>query len=243
MAIGRCFNLAWEERRQIALAYDAVPVHTPGRIWCLGFHRASSELLLFQGLEVAWSTTAYWIKLTQVFSLLLQGEEEEKPVAVQFWIAADPVTTVEEPGAVDILIRQSKTSFWSCNFWLLRLEDPSKQEIAENHVWLDDFDISPGSDGFTRAISEPCESDINKAVRLYKSSEHIHTVDADGAPADTPLHVYAARSRGHTFKTPLVSKNPGLPTKVWPLLLYLKSWVFFLNICWKYWNDLNKCFF
>ena len=136
-----------EERRQIALAYDAVPV----------------------------------------FSLLLQGEEEEKPVAVQFWIAADPVTTVE---------------------------DPSKQEIAENHVWLDDFDISPGSDGFTRAISEPCESDINKAVRLYKSSEHIHTVDADGAPADTPLHVYAARSRGHTFKTPLVSKNPGLPTKV-----------------------------
>lgn len=43
--------------------------------------------------------------------MLLQGEEEEKPVAVQFWIAADPVTTVEEPGAVDILIRQSKTSF------------------------------------------------------------------------------------------------------------------------------------
>lgn len=46
--------------------------------------------------------------VTKVFSLLLQGEEEEKPVAVQFWIAADPVTTVEERGAVDILIRQSK---------------------------------------------------------------------------------------------------------------------------------------
>ena len=59
----------------------------------------------------AWSTTVYWIKLTQVFSLLLQGEEEEKPVAVQFWIAADPVTTVEELGAVDILIRQLKDIF------------------------------------------------------------------------------------------------------------------------------------
>lgn len=42
----------FKERRQIALAYDAVPVHTPGRIGCLGFHRASSESLLFQGLEV-----------------------------------------------------------------------------------------------------------------------------------------------------------------------------------------------
>ncbi len=100
----------------------------------------------------------------------------------------------------------------------LCLEDPSKQEIAENHVWLDDFDISPVSDGFTRAISEPCgESDIHKAVRLYKSSEHIHTVGEDGAPGGTPLHVYAARSRGHAFKTPLVSKNPGLPTKVWAI--------------------------
>ena len=37
-------------------------------------------------------------------------------MAVQFWIAADPVTTVEERSAVDILIRQWKDVFLKLQF-------------------------------------------------------------------------------------------------------------------------------
>lgn len=42
----------FKERRQIALAYDAVPVHTPGRIGCLE-PACKFRSLLSQGLEVA----------------------------------------------------------------------------------------------------------------------------------------------------------------------------------------------
>eukprot|EP00435_Cladocopium_sp_Y103_P020444 s648_g5.t1 len=147
------------ERRQIARAYDAIPV----------------------------------------FSLLLQGkgteqEKEEKSATVQFWIAADPVTTVEDPSN-----REVDT---------LKIDSP----------W-NDFDLSPGDtfDTFNKGITEPCRDHLHIALRLVKSSEHIHTVDEDGDQSATPMHNYAARSpsKGHVpFITPLLStKAEHLPTK------------------------------
>lgn len=149
------------ERRQIARAYDAIPV----------------------------------------FSLLLQstGKEEEKDetfATVQFWIAADPVTTVEDPSK-----READT-----------LET---LDTSIDSPW-DDIDLSPiKTTSFTRGITEPCGEHIHQALRLVKSSEHIHTVDEDGDQSATPLHNYAARvaPKAHSFIAPLLSNKAELPTK------------------------------
>lgn len=146
------------ERRQIARAYDAIPVFS---------------LLLSAGKERK------------------EEEKDEKSATVQFWIAADPVTTVE---------------------------DPSKREADTliDSPW-DEFDLSPGGTRtFTRGITEPCGDHIHKALRLVKSSEHIHTVDEDGDQSATPMHNYAARSppKAHSFIASLRSnKAEHLPTK------------------------------
>ena len=100
--------------------------------------------------------------------------------------------------------------------WLLGsmaiCQDPSNRDlVADASPWKDYFDSPNNRDSFTQKISQH----DHHAVRVVKSSEHIHTLDADGAPADTPQHVYADRQR-HVFTPlpPLLSKNAGhLPTK------------------------------
>ena len=100
------------------------------------------------------------------------------------------------------------------------LQDPSNREVDTliDSPW-DDFALLPGdTQSFTRGITEPCGDHIHNALRLVKSSEHIHTVDEDGDQAATPMHNYAARSppKAHSFIAPLLSnKAEHLPTKEW----------------------------
>ena len=103
------------------------------------------------------------------------------------------------------------------------LQDPSKREADTliDSPW-DEFDLSPGGTRtFTRGITEPCGDHIHKALRLVKSSEHIHTVDEDGDQSATPMHNYAARSppKAHSFIASLRSnKAEHLPTKEWDIM-------------------------
>ena len=170
---------------------------------------------------------------------------------MQFWIAADPVTTVEDfRGISDGFRMDCWTSliFMLGDFlWVIRynmiqhdttecsqelqptseslrvLQDPSKREADTliDSPW-DEFDLSPGGTRtFTRGITEPCGDHIHKALRLVKSSEHIHTVDEDGDQSATPMHNYAARSppKAHSFIASLRSnKAEHLPTKEWDIM-------------------------
>lgn len=104
-------------------------------------------------------------------------------------------------------------------------QDPSKRDAADNLIldptpWVDDDDLSPTGESFIRAISEGVnhgDSHVHKAVRVVQSSENIRTLDENGVPADTPQHVYAARSHASGFPMPLpilpMSTGGPLPTK------------------------------
>eukprot|EP00438_Fugacium_kawagutii_P004240 Skav233304 [mRNA] locus=scaffold3742:106372:119257:- [translate_table: standard] len=167
------------------------------------------------GIEMAYCKEWLLMQPEDVFSLLLlgKGKEDEKPVPVHFWIAADPVTTVEDPTKRDVDL------------------------ILDPTPWMDDDlldgELSPPGESFIRAISEDNVSTkgrhVHKGLRVVQSSQHIHTLDEHGVPSDTPQHVYAARSHASGFPMPLpimpMSTGGPLPTKAGTVAIWL--WVAF----------------
>ncbi|CAK9082506.1 unnamed protein product [Durusdinium trenchii] len=151
---------AIEERRQVAMAFDAVPV----------------------------------------FSVVLQGQPNEKLAAVHFWIAADPVTTVEDPSD-----REQDLLNVDANDQLAELAWSPTSPPAHSH--------------FSRAVSEPSgdltPSHLATAVRIFKSHDHLHTLDEEGKVGESPKHVWAHHA--HVFPAlsmPSSRVNTKLPTKV-----------------------------
>ncbi|CAJ1375520.1 unnamed protein product [Effrenium voratum] len=147
------------ERRQVAAAYDAVPV----------------------------------------FSVALENDSVEQCATIGFWIAADPVTTVQDPQS--------------------RPEAEAQDVVKANRT-----ESTPSTGASTTSVSKAVSDSVVKhgkqehmtgMIRLYKSSTHIHTV-SDGMPAQTPRQVWRARADwfSRQLTLPMSSGKHVLPTKV-----------------------------
>eukprot|EP00439_Symbiodinium_sp_Y106_P083623 s699_g23.t2 len=158
--------------------------------------------------------TAAAFDAVPVFSVGLDCRSFEQIASIRFWIAADPVTTVEDSSKRPDPIRKCHTAHAMQN---LVPDSPSTAITGPSEHSANSLPKSISDPG---AVSSPtsCKSKQD-IVCLFKSFSHIHTVDDDGVPAATPKQVWKERakrlerSRGQPISA-LFSETQTLPTKV-----------------------------
>ncbi|CAE7312032.1 CDC14 [Symbiodinium natans] len=178
---------------------------------CLrGLETAVTKGWLDRSQEKERRATAAAFDAVPVFSVALDSPNFEHMASIRFWIAADPVTTVEDSSKRPDPIRKCPTAH------VLTTDSPST--ISTNP---DSFFSIPKSVSDPGATLSPMSArSMHSIVCLYKSLSHIHTMDDDGMPSATPKQVWRQRAKhlerklGQPRAGFFAEKPAVLPTKV-----------------------------